>query len=148
MTILVQPLGLDNIEWFVEVAAVRMLTEELKRPELVNMNRLYELASKGAMDGTAWVATGFNGCIGALGGLITPNPFNPDIVTLAEMFWWVEPDFRESRAGYLLYKAFDKRAEQIADEATMSLLPSSTVHISSLEKRGFMMNEFGFRKEY
>lgn len=148
MTITVQPLGLDDIEWFVEVAAVRMLEEELKRPELVNLNQLYTLAGRGMQDGTAWVAKGFNGNIGALGGILTPNPFNPEYITLAEIFWWVEPVYRESRAGYMLYREFDKRAGEVADEATMSLLPSSTVSIKSLEKRGFLLGEFGFRKGY
>lgn len=148
MSITVQPLGLDDIEWFVEVAAVRMLQEELKRPELVNLDQLYTLAGKGMQDGTAWVAKGFNGNVGALGSILTPNPFNPVFTTLAEIFWWVDPSYRESRAGYLLFKEFDARASVIANEATMSLLPSSVVSIKSLEKRKFMLGEFGFRKEY
>lgn len=148
MTILVQPLGIEDLEWFVEVAAVRMLTEELQRPELVNLERLYQLAAQGANAGTAWVARDFSGNVGALGSILTPNPFNPDIMTLAEVFWWVDPTFRDTRAGYLLLKAFDKKASEVADESTMSLLPSSAVSFRSLEKRGHKLSEVAFIKRY
>jgi hypothetical protein len=73
--------------------------------------------------------------------------FNPDIKTLAEIFWYVSPEHRQTRAGALLLLAFNKKAEEVADEATLSLLSSSEIKIESLEKRGFLLSEFAFRKE-
>lgn len=140
-------LTLDDLEWFVQVAAVNMLTDELKRPELINYKQLYTLARKACMDGTAFVVKSDGSNVGALGAILVPNLFNPDIKTLAEVFWYVLPTYRQSRAGALLFQAFTKKAEEVADEATLSLLPSSEVRIESLEKRGFLMSEFAFRKE-
>lgn len=148
MTTTVQPVGMDDLLWFIETAAVRMLQEELKRPELINMDQLYVLASMGMASGTAWVAKKDGRNIGALGAILTTNPYNPDIKSLAEMFWWVDPDYRDGRAGFLLMDAYDKKASEIADEATMCLLTTSPVNSASLAKRGWKLGEYAFRKEY
>lgn len=137
----------DNLIWFVEVAAVRMLTDEVKRPELINMSQLYTLAVKGMEDGTAFIVKKGDDPVGALGALLVPNLFNPDLKTLAEIFWYVLPEYRHTRAGALLMMAFEDKAEDIADEATLSLLPSSTIGMDTLEKRGFFLGEFAFRKQ-
>jgi hypothetical protein len=143
----VVPLTEDDVKWFVEVAAVNMLIDEVKRPELVNLNQLYLLAFTGMQSDTAFVVKKGEECIGALGAIVIPNLFNPDLTTLVEVFWYVLPDYRNTRAGALLLKAFEERANEVADEATLSLLGSSTVNVATLEKRGFMLNEFCFRKQ-
>lgn len=145
--ITVEPLKIEDMLWFAEVAAVRMLTEEVKRPELVNLNQIYGLSSKGMKEGTAFVAKSGYDCVGAIGAVLTPNIFNPDITTLAEVFWWVDPIYRNTRAGALLLKTLENRANEVADEMTLSLLSTSTINIKTLEKRGFQMGEFAFRKE-
>lgn len=141
-------LTIHDMVWFVEIAAVNMLTDELKRPELINLENLYLLADKGAQDGTAFIVKKDGINVGALGALLVPNVYNPNIRTLAEMFWYVLPEYRNTRAGLLLLKAYDERAKQIADECTLSLLTSSKVNIEGLAKRGFELQEFCFRKQY
>lgn len=145
--ITVEVLQVEDFEWFTEVAAVRMLEDELKRPELVNMDNIRELATRGMFDGTAFVAKQGSMCVGAIGGLLVPNIFNSKLKTLAEVFWYVLPDYRNSRAGLLLLKAFEEKADEIADESTLCLLPSSTVNMGTLEKRGFYLSEFAFRRK-
>lgn len=142
--------ALDNssLEWFIETAAVNMLTDELKRPELIDLDRLYNLALKGMQDGTAFIAKQGSTYCGVIGGLLHENIFNPKYKTLTELFWYVLPEYRNGRAGALLLKAFDNRAKEIADDSTLCLLPSSEVNISSLEKRGYKLNEYAFRKVY
>lgn len=147
MTMRVETLTEKDLEWFVEVAAVNMLIEEVKRPELVNIDNMYGLALKGIQDGTGFVVKSNEECVGALGALLLPNLFNPNITTLAEIFWYVLPEYRNTRAGALLLAAFSNKAEEVADEATLSLLGSSEVNIRTLEKRGFLLGEFAFRKK-
>jgi GNAT superfamily N-acetyltransferase len=135
------------LPWFVEIAAVRMLTYELNRPELVHLKTLYELAKRGEESGTAFIAYAGEEPVGAIGGLLVHNPFNPEFTSLSEIFWYVLPEYRETRAGYLLLKAFEQRGEEIGvDELTLSLLPRSTVNTETLKKRGFNLEELGFRK--
>lgn len=122
-----------------------MLEDEVKRPDLVNMQQLYFLASQGIAQETCWVVKANGYCVGALGSLLVPNMFNPDRKTLAEIMWYVLPAYRKSRAGAMLLNAFDKKAQEVADEATMSLLPTSEV--SSLGKRGYYVTETLFMKK-
>lgn len=146
--LIVEQLTEKDLQWFVEVAAVNMLTDEVKRPELVNIPNLYALANKGLSDGTAFVVKKGEVCVGALGSILLPNLFNPQYQTLAEVFWYVLPEYRNTRAGVLLLNAFSDKAEEVSDEATLSLLGSSEINIRTLERRGFMLGEFAFRKEY
>lgn len=143
-----QLLNEQYLEWFVEEAAVSMLVNEVRRPELVNIPHLYKLAERGMQQGTAWIALDKGKPVGALGSLLVPNTYNPELKSLAELFWYVSDDYRMSRAGFLLFKAFEKKAKESADEAILSLLFSSKVRTETLEKRGFIMEELAFRKRF
>lgn len=123
-----------------------MILDELKRPELINPKQLYTIAAKAIEDQTAFVVRSGDKCVGAVGGMIVPNILNPNITTLAEMMWYVLPEYRNTRAGALLFYAFDERGSY-ADEITFSLLPSSAINVNTLEKRGYMLSEYGFRKQ-
>jgi hypothetical protein len=48
---------------------------------------------------------------GGIGGLMVPNFFDPDYITLTEMFLWIEKRHRKSRAMISLIKEFTKRGE-------------------------------------
>jgi hypothetical protein len=146
--IYVENLTQDDLRWFVETAAVNMLTDELNRPELINLDQLYLLATKGMNEGTAFIAKKGYEPVGALGAILSPNLYNPNITTLSELFWYVLPEHRNTRAGVLLFSAFNSKGESLADEANLSLLGSSTINMKTLEKRGFLLKEFAFTKEY
>lgn len=144
----VELLTLEDYVWSVEVAGIRMLTEELKRPELINRRQLYTLVDKMIADGTALIVKYRGMPVGALGALLVPNTFNPEIITIAEVIWYVLPEYRQTRAGAMLLKEYVKISESLADECTLSTLPSSDVGNNSLGKKGFTLEEFGFRKTF
>ena len=135
----------EDMQWFVETAAVNMMVEEANRPDLVNIENMYTLASMGAIAGTAFVAKVDGVNAGVIGGVITPNMFNPTIKTLAEVFWYVLPEYRQSRVGAMLLKEFIAQ-EWKADEISMSLLASSKLKQESLIKKGFRLVEYNFIK--
>lgn len=139
----------EDFDWCVEVAAIRMLKEEVKRPELINERILRLIVNKMYIDESAVIAFVDGEYAGAVGGFLTPNLLNPDIATMTELIWYVLPEYRNSRVGALLLKAYDKAtSDSPAHEGTLSLLNSSPVNYSSLEKRGFYKEEQGFRKVY
>lgn len=137
----------EHFDWFVDVAAVRMLSEELKRPDLVNKQALKALSLKTMKDGTSFVVTCYGVPVGALGSFLTPNLYNPDLTILLELFWYVLPEYRATRAGALLFKAFDDKAQSCADESVLSLLPHSEINLSTLAKKGYNMEELCLRKQ-
>jgi len=143
---IVEKLQPSDILWYVEEAAVSMLTNELKRPELINKENLYRLAFMGIEQGTAFVCKDNGVPIGALGALIIPNIYNPEVYTLAEMFWYVPDKYRNSRAGLLLLNALLDEAELLGVDCSLSTLPSSNVKESFLKKKGFNLEEFSYRK--
>lgn len=138
----------EHLDWFVNVAATRMILEELKRPELVDTPTLRSLATRGMHEGTAFVVTALGTPVGALGGLLVRNLYNPNIKTLTELFWYVLPEYRSTRAGAMLFSAFDLKGAECATESTLSILPHSSVNISTLNRRGFQLEELGLRKRY
>ena len=146
--ITVEHLEEQDLQWAVDTAAYRMLTEELGRPELFNREHLFLVVKKGMDEGTVFVAKEGETPVGMLGALLFPSLFNPEIVVLAEVMWWVNPDHRKSRAGALLLKAFDDLGTLLKCEKTLSILPSSEINVQSLEKRGYLLEEYAFRKRY
>lgn len=148
MTYTVEDLSMSTLEWFVGTAGVNMLVDEYKRPELLDYATLYGLGSKMMGEGTGFVVKADGEPVGAIGALLVPNIFNPKYKTLAEIFWYVLPDYRDTRAGAMVLNAFDKRAGELADAATLSLLSSSKVNIQTLAKRGYMLQELGFVKNF
>ena len=136
----------NDVAWIRDVAAKRMLEEEVYKPQYYNSVAIENLINIGITNYTCWVAFKDDKRIGALGALPTNNFLNPEIRMLCEIFWWVDPEHRHSKAGLLLLNAFDK-ATSSYDEAAMSLLTVSEVMNNSLQKRGYNLCEYGFNKE-
>lgn len=143
----VEKLTYGDYVWGVEVAAIRMITEEVKRPELINRGQLYVLVEKMIKEGTALIAKCDGEPAGVIAGILTPNTLNPDILTLAELIWYVLPEYRNTRVGAMLMSEYTKLANEVSDEATLSLLPDSRVNLSSLAKKGFKPEEIALRKQ-
>lgn len=149
MTYLAREATLQDIEWIQKTASVKMLTEEMQRPELVDYNQIFKLVHKGVTEHTFFVVEKDGDLVGVLGSFLIPNLYNPAFKTLAEVVWYVLPEHRKSRAGYLLLQLFNHTANKIAHEATLSILTSSSeIKVDSLEKRGFKLNEFAFNRRY
>jgi hypothetical protein len=136
----------ESFQWFTEVASVRMLTEELKRPELVNLESIRELSHMLMRAETAWVVKKDGEYIGAVASVIVPNMYNPNIKTLSELMWYIIPEHRKSRAGYMLLKQLEETGRESADEILLSTIPSSAINMSTLVKRGFIHVENVYRK--
>jgi hypothetical protein len=134
----------DLVDWFINVACVGMLVNEVKRPELVNLPHLATLTKMVMDQGTAFVVHKDGIYMGAIAGIVAPSIYNPTIKVCNELFWYVLPEFRNTRTGLLLLNALIKRGEELADETLFSLLAGSTVNDKSLERKGFSFSESGF----
>lgn len=88
-----------------------------------------------------------NGLTGFIAGFIAHHPLNPDITVLNELFWWVKPECRGSRAGLLLLRAYEDYGKQHAHWIVMTLEADSPVHPDTLIRRGFRPKETTFLKE-
>ena len=59
---------------------------------------------------------------GLLIGLITPTVWNPEILMLHELAWYVKPEFRNTPTGYRLLKEFIKYGKQLKDENRIKMI--------------------------
>lgn len=84
---------------------------------------------------------------GFIGGTLAPHPFSPNVLTLAELFWWVDPKYQGSRAALLLLNDFNDYGEKHADLITISRISKSQLTHRTLERRGFSLVEEAFAKE-
>lgn len=82
--------------------------------------------------------------IGCFAALVTPHIFNPRIRVLTELFWWVKPEYRGTRAGLLLLETMTQWAKQNVDMFVMTLEHHSPVRPQTLTKRGFQMRETNY----
>jgi hypothetical protein len=85
--------------------------------------------------------------IGFIAGVLAPHYFNPGITVLSELLWWVDPNYRGSRAGMLLLDTYTDIGRLRAHWTTMTLEAESPVHPHTLEKRGYRLKETNFMLE-
>ena len=84
--------------------------------------------------------------VGLIGGIVQLHPFNPEVSCLVERFWWVSPEHRNGRAGYLLLRDFMKIGEQY-NCVIMALMHNSPVDDRVLKHFGLREYERTFVRE-
>lgn len=85
--------------------------------------------------------------VGFITGMLLPHMFNPDIITLVEVFWWVNSSHRRSKAGLKLLNAYVDYGKQNADWIICTLESHSPVNDKAFIKRGFKYKEKSFLME-
>ena len=137
-----------DMDWLVNTAGYNMICFEVSKPEWFNEDQFELLYSKGIEDKTCFVVTKGKELVGVLGGILVPNIFNSKYTNLTEILWYVLPEHRRSKCGYLLLKEYSKLSDTISGVSTFSILTdSSEVNIDTIEKFGFKLKEFSFYKE-
>lgn len=85
--------------------------------------------------------------VGFICGVLQPHYLNTKIITFTELFWWVLPEFRNGRAGIMLFEEFREFGIQHAHWIVVNLEYESPVKSESLLKRGFRLKERTFLLE-
>ncbi len=67
------------------------------------------------------------GLMGFIAGLVSAHIYNPDIRVLTELFWWVEPRHRKTRAAVLLMDEFIAWGKDYADWVTFGVMETTPV---------------------
>jgi hypothetical protein len=75
--------------------------------------------------------------VGFIAGMLSGHPYQPDITVLTELFWWVVPEARYSRAALMLIKRFVAHGKAHADWITFSVTTKTKIHPTTLEAFGF-----------
>ncbi len=97
-------------------------------------------------DGVSLVAEKGGEKLGAIGGVITCNLFDPSYTTLAEMYLWVEKRLRMSRALHHLVKAFTEAGADV-DAVVLCHTKLTPALGKAYEKKGYELMEISYVKE-
>lgn len=104
------------------------------------INKLYHAVIIGG--GLALIAEKNNKPIGMIIGLIDANIWDPKLLVLRELVYWVEPEFRNTTAGHRLLKEYNKRAKDLKDINRISMYTmTKMVNSPDLD-----FSKFGYRK--
>lgn len=79
-----------------------------------HLNSIFATIIAGA--GICYIAEHENQNIGMVLGIISPNMWAPKYLFMHQILYFVEEDFRHTRAGYLLFKAFDNKATELVEQ--------------------------------
>lgn len=94
-----------------------------------------------------FIAADVQGRQGFIAGALAAHPYNPEIVVLSELFWWVSPEHRGGSAAARLLHHFIEYGEQNADWIQMTLEAKSPVKEHTLTRQGFALYERSYLKE-
>lgn len=78
---------------------------------------------------------------GFIAAMVSPHWFNPEVITATEIFWWVSPEHRLSRAGGLLLSDYIEWGKKTAHWIALGLEENSPIKDETLAKRGFRLKE-------
>lgn len=85
--------------------------------------------------------------VGFIAGYVVNHPFNPDIITLVEAFWWVDPKHRKSGVGIQLLDAYENWGKKNVDWITMTIEEETPIPHELFLSRGFRKKETAFIME-
>lgn len=87
--------------------------------------------------------------VGGLIGVSVPQWYDPTMLIAVELAWWVDPQYRNTRAGLLLLNQYEEQARATGHRycAMMTLEGLDSELLSLLyERRGFHLTERSFMK--
>ena len=86
-----------------------------------------------------------NKIVGGAAAITVPNPWNFKQVFFQELFWWVEPEYRDTSVGIKLLKLLEKEAPDNATIA-LSILPNTNIKPETLSKLGYSLRELAYTR--
>ena len=149
MTYEIKPVTEQDRQWSIGTASKSMLKDEVGRPDLYVPARLGMYFSKVVKDGTGLICWKDGKRVGMIGGILLPHHLKPSYTVLTEIVWYVDPDYRRSRASTLLLNGYKALIDEKADEGIFTLLAHTPIEDSSMERMGFKPYErnFIYRKQ-
>lgn len=138
------PLYSDK-EWVVGHLAFQTLENDLKRPELYNEEQLNTIFNTCFTKGKGWVVEKDGKPVGVLGGILHGHIFNPEVPCFTVVFWFIEEEYRGSRAAWLLLKKLIEFKEFEEVEVALAVQTYSLNHDTLLKRLGFVEGERTFR---
>lgn len=99
----------------------------------MHLNTIFSTVLAGA--GLCYIAES-DDRIGMILGIISPNMWAPQYLFMHQILYYVEQDYRNTRAGYLLFKEYDKECQRLVDQKRIH-------HVTLTAPKTFIDMDFG-----
>jgi len=80
--------------------------------------------------------------VGMILSYIAPNIWDPKILVLNELCYWVEPEYRNTTAGYRLLREYNKLAKELIEEKRIHLFTMNKM----INSPDLDYGRFGYKK--
>ena len=138
---------LDDIQACVIMSMDFMKETPYSKNEL-DYKSLGEVFVKSVRDGLAFVTEEDGDVFGMLIAHKVPAFFNNNIFIAQEIGWWVDKDYRHTKAAGELIRAFENEARKDCKYTVMSLLSTSPKELKQyLNHIGYTEKEYSYFKE-
>jgi hypothetical protein len=143
----VRPATLNDLEECVGMSIDFMNMTPYKDKPLCTQS-LAKVFIKSVQDGLAFVAEDDGDICGMLIAHKVPAFFDNDLLIAQEIGWWVDEEYRDTRAASMLIKAFENEAQKECTYTVMSLLATSPKEVEGYLKHiGYIEKERSYFKE-
>jgi RimJ/RimL family protein N-acetyltransferase len=85
--------------------------------------------------------------VGLISGVMIPHLLNPAVTVLHELFWWVNPKYRGTRAGLMLLEDFVEWGKQHCQWVYFSVHRTTEVSKRAMIRQGFREEQTVFLLE-
>lgn len=135
-----------DVSWITQ--ELKLFSQELKQKTKMFGSEEYvkQLVSKLVGEHLVLISFEGNTPTGVVAGILSPHFFNPNMIALTELFWWVNPAYRGSGSGKALLNAFIEHGNSV-DMIQMALEETSPIDGAVLTRRGFKKVETHYLKE-
>lgn len=136
----------DDLDWVVNTVAPYTISNDLKRPELYNSEQLTKVFNFILVNGLSYVCEHDGEPVGIVAGLLHGHVFNPEVLMATSVFWFVDPEHRNTRAAHMLLSTYNKEVARQGRENIFSLQDYSLKSDKYFSRMGFVPGEKLYRK--
>lgn len=145
MTYTVRYAEMRDKEWVIDEAAKRTIFEDLQKPELFNPTQLGKLFDIAILGEHSYICEKDGQPIGLVAGIQHGHIFNPEVLMISTLFWYVLPEHRTGRAAYQLISSYKKSVDMVGLECVFAIQEYSQAKANTFLRLGFTHGEGVFK---
>jgi hypothetical protein len=139
--------GLSDLDWLMDECVAFSKTYDSKYSLVGNMEYALKFMKNLVQSHLVLISEVNDVPTGFIAGMVQPHHFNPEIMMLSELLWWVKVEHRGGLSGAALLDAFIAWGKEHCDWITFTIEKTTPISDAPLLKRGFRLTEKAYLME-